>query len=78
MQKTLLFLIGIYRNKLRSIFSLGECRYYPSCSCYAEVAISKNGALIGLAQTFLRILKCNGYVPGGYNPVSIKLFHVEH
>ncbi len=46
-----------------------RCRYYPSCSCYANQALEKHGLVRGLFLASKRILKCNQLFPGGYDPV---------
>jgi putative membrane protein insertion efficiency factor len=45
------------------------CRFYPSCSEYAYVAIDRYGLIRGISLAIKRILKCNPYNPGGIDPV---------
>jgi putative membrane protein insertion efficiency factor len=45
------------------------CRFYPSCSVYAIEAIQKHGPLKGLCLSAARILRCNPFCKGGYDPV---------
>ena len=45
------------------------CRFYPSCSEYAYVAIYRYGLIRGIPLAIKRILKCNPYNPGGIDPV---------
>ncbi len=45
------------------------CRFYPTCSAYAIEAIEKYGALKGSALAIYRILRCNPFCKGGYDPV---------
>ena len=45
------------------------CRFSPSCSAYAIEAIEKRGAIVGLSLAFFRILRCNPFSKGGYDPV---------
>lgn len=52
---------------------LGEnCRFYPSCSCYAEMAIKEQGLIKGFYLTVKRLLCCHPWHPGGYDPVPKK------
>ncbi|HEY0939015.1 MAG TPA: membrane protein insertion efficiency factor YidD [Steroidobacter sp.] len=45
------------------------CRFYPSCSCYAEQALQQHGALRGSYLTVRRLLRCHPWHEGGYDPV---------
>lgn len=45
------------------------CRFYPSCSHYGYQAIYKYGALKGSFMAAWRVLRCNPFNPGGYDPV---------
>ncbi|WP_133130134.1 membrane protein insertion efficiency factor YidD [Legionella yabuuchiae] len=45
------------------------CRYYPSCSQYALLAIQYHGVCKGLLMTVRRLLRCHPWSPGGYDPV---------
>ena len=47
-----------------------NCKYYPTCSQYAFEAIDKYGVLKGLYLSGIRILKCNPFSYGGYDPVK--------
>lgn len=47
-----------------------RCKYYPSCSHYAVDAIRAHGALRGLVLAGWRLLRCNPWSHGGYDPVS--------
>lgn len=46
-----------------------KCPYYPSCSKYALIAIERHGAFKGSALAAWRILRCNPFSKGGYDPV---------
>ncbi len=47
-----------------------RCRYYPSCSEYAVQAIERFGILRGLVLAGWRLLRCNPFSHGGYDPVD--------
>jgi uncharacterized protein len=59
---------------------LGErCRYYPSCSRYAVQAIQRFGILRGLVLAAWRLLRCNPFSSGGFDPVeNQRLFRPTH
>lgn len=67
-KRVLLVLIRGYQKYLSPLF-LSSCIYEPSCSQYALEAIDKYGALRGLWLAFKRILRCNPFHKGGYDPV---------
>lgn len=46
-----------------------QCRFYPSCSHYALAAIERHGLLKGAFLGACRLMRCNGFFPGGYDPV---------
>jgi putative membrane protein insertion efficiency factor len=45
------------------------CRYEPTCSHYAEQAVRRHGVVRGLALAGWRLLRCNPWSKGGYDPV---------
>jgi putative membrane protein insertion efficiency factor len=47
-----------------------RCRYYPSCSEYAAQAIARFGILRGLVLAGWRLLRCNPWSAGGFDPVD--------
>ena len=69
MKTILLFFIRLYRRIISPLLGPSKCRFYPTCSAYAYEAITKYGALKGGFLTVKRILKCNTFNPGGYDPV---------
>jgi putative membrane protein insertion efficiency factor len=64
----LLALIGFYRYVISPVTG-SNCRYYPSCSSYAEQAIREYGPLNGCKMALLRILRCRPGMAGGLDPV---------
>jgi uncharacterized protein len=64
----LLGAIKLYRITLSGWLG-GQCRFFPTCSRYAEEAIRTHGALRGTALTVRRILRCNPFGRGGFDPV---------
>lgn len=50
------------------------CRFYPTCSAYGIEAIKRFGAVKGGYLTIKRIVRCNPFSAGGYDPVP-KEFH---
>ncbi len=72
MRKIGIYLIKFYKKFISPIFHfLGvECKYYPTCSEYALEAIEKYGLLKGSFLTGKRILKCNPFSKGGYDPLK--------
>ncbi|MBE7066989.1 MAG: membrane protein insertion efficiency factor YidD [Ruminococcaceae bacterium] len=69
MKKVLLAIINFYRKNI-SPMKAPCCRFYPTCSVYAIQAIEKYGALKGGAMAIYRILRCNPFCKGGYDPVK--------
>ena len=53
-----------------------RCKYHPTCSAYAVQAIESYGILRGAVLAAWRLLRCNPFSHGGYDPVSAQtLFH---
>lgn len=71
MKKILLALIKFYRTAI-SPHTQPHCKYIPTCSEYGLLAIERFGALKGTALTVWRILRCNPFSKGGYDPVPEK------
>ncbi len=65
----MILLIKIYQ-KFISPLKPASCRFYPSCSEYMIQAVQKYGIIKGSFLGIKRILKCNPYHPGGYDPLK--------
>ena len=46
-----------------------KCRFYPTCSEYARQAIERHGVVLGLFLGIKRIIRCNQFFKGGYDPL---------
>ena len=68
MKKLFLFIIKFYRKYISPMKST-KCPYIPSCSEYGMEAIEKYGAFKGGAHALWRIIRCNPFSKGGYDPV---------
>jgi len=66
--RLLLFLIAVYRRLLSPLLP-ATCRYYPTCSAYAEEAVRRFGWLRGGGLAARRLLRCHPGRPGGFDPV---------
>ncbi len=69
--KLLKGLIRLYQLLL-SPFWGAQCRFHPTCSCYAMEALDKHGALKGTGLAIYRIMRCNPWADGGLDPVPEK------
>lgn len=65
----LLALIRLYQMTIARGLPANTCRFYPSCSHYGYQAIYRYGALKGSLMAVWRVLRCNPFNPGGYDPV---------
>lgn len=66
MAKALIFLIKLYRIVL-SPWVGNQCRFYPTCSVYAEQALRKYGTFKGIYLAIRRIFKCHPWHKGPWN-----------
>ncbi|TAH60029.1 MAG: membrane protein insertion efficiency factor YidD [Gottschalkiaceae bacterium] len=69
MKRLVIYLIKLYQRKI-SPLKPRTCRFYPTCSSYSIQAIEKYGLLKGGIKSIKRILKCNPFNPGGYDPLE--------
>ncbi len=67
----MLYLIRFYQRFISAGFP-GRCRFDPTCSAYAAEAVRRHGALKGGGLALWRILRCNPFCKGGYDPVPDK------
>ncbi|HSP86925.1 MAG TPA: membrane protein insertion efficiency factor YidD [Ignavibacteriaceae bacterium] len=63
-----IFLIKGYQKIISPILP-PSCRFYPTCSNYGIEAITKYGVIVGGLKTAWRIIRCNPFNKGGYDPV---------
>ena len=68
LERLLLGGIEVYRLTLAPLLG-GHCRFYPSCSAYAEEAVVRHGARRGSLLALRRLLRCQPFVRGGFDPV---------
>ncbi|MBD3369333.1 membrane protein insertion efficiency factor YidD [Candidatus Fermentibacteria bacterium] len=68
MSEALARLIGLYRRML-SPLAPPSCRFSPTCSVYAQIAIRRFGVLRGICLAFRRLIRCHPLCGGGYDPV---------
>jgi putative membrane protein insertion efficiency factor len=76
MKKLLLKLIRFYQTAISS-HTRPKCKYYPTCSQYTYEAIEIHGALKGTLMGAWRILRCNPWSKGGYDPVPKKTHRIR-
>ncbi|MBQ8321537.1 MAG: membrane protein insertion efficiency factor YidD [Clostridia bacterium] len=76
MKHVMIWLIGLYR-KFISPLKPPCCRFTPTCSAYAIEAFKKRGFFVGLFLTVWRILRCNPFSKGGYDPVPERKVRVS-
>ncbi|WP_215490539.1 membrane protein insertion efficiency factor YidD [Ureibacillus sinduriensis] len=71
MKYPFIWLIKFYRRVISPV-TPPTCRFYPTCSQYGLEAFQKHGAIKGFYLTTKRILKCQPFHPGGFDPVPEK------
>ena len=71
MSKIAILLIRFYQKFISKYILTGNnCRFYPTCSQYSIEAYKKYGFIKGTVLTTWRILRCNPFNPGGYDPLK--------
>ena len=73
MKHVMIWLIRLYQRFI-SPLNPASCRFTPTCSQYAVEAFMKRGFFVGFALTVWRILRCNPFSKGGYDPVPERGF----
>lgn len=68
MKKILIYMIKLYKKYI-SPMKRTKCPYTPTCSTYGLEAIEKHGAMKGTVLACWRILRCNPFSKGKYDPV---------
>lgn len=72
MTRILLATLAFYRRWISPVvhsLGAGGCRYLPTCSEYAAVAIATHGPLRGIGLGVMRLLRCHPFARGGLDPV---------
>ena len=68
-KKIVIYSIKFYQKYLSILKGHPTCKYVPTCSQYAIEALEKNGLVLGMLLSVWRILRCNPFSKGGYDPV---------
>ncbi|MBE6745368.1 membrane protein insertion efficiency factor YidD [Faecalispora jeddahensis] len=69
MKRVFIAMIRGYQKWISPMKRQPSCRFVPTCSAYAIQAIERFGAIRGTLLAIWRILRCNPFHPGGYDPV---------
>jgi putative membrane protein insertion efficiency factor len=69
--------IRVYQRVLSPLLG-PRCKYYPSCSEYAVQSIGRYGILRGAVLAVWRLLRCNPFSHGGYDPVTEQTLFRRH
>jgi len=72
--KLILAMLRFYQLAVSPLLG-ANCRFTPSCSCYAKEAIVKHGAAKGILLTTKRLLRCHPFSTAGYDPVPTHCNH---
>ena len=69
MKRFLMSIIQFYKSYISCLKGGPTCKFTPTCSSYAIEALEKHGVIKGSLLTIWRILRCNPFSKGGYDPV---------
>jgi uncharacterized protein len=69
MRRVFILLIRGYKKLISPLLS-PSCRFYPTCSEYSIQALEKYGVIKGGIKSIWRILRCNPFNKGGYDPIE--------
>ncbi len=69
MRYVFIFIIKLYKKFISPMFA-PSCRFYPTCSTYAVQSLTKYGVFKGGVKAIWRILRCNPFNKGGYDPLK--------
>ena len=61
--------VRFYRRVLSPMKRMPTCKFLPTCSEYAVEAVEKRGIVVGTTLAVWRVLRCNPFGKGGYDPV---------
>ena len=70
--------VRFYRKFLSPLKPAGSCRYIPTCSAYAIQAVEEWGIIAGTGLALWRILRCNPFGKGGFDPVPKRKRRTPH
>ena len=72
MKKIFIGMLKLYQKSISPVVKqMGfECKFYPSCSEYMRQAIEKYGCIKGFFLGMKRLIKCNPFSKGGYDPLK--------
>lgn len=71
MPRALIFLLDCYQRGLSPLLGR-RCRFHPSCSQYARIAVARFGGLRGSYLAAQRVLRCQPLCRGGHDPVPMR------
>ena len=77
MKRVLLAVLRFYKRRISPLLP-NACIYTPTCSEYAMEAIQKHGVFKGMGLAIWRVLRCNPFHEGGYDPVPEPKKHKEN